>query len=162
GGKGHAAEPGRGMGPALRHRAAGRHRSEQPHRFAPHRRRADHLCGQGRRATRQPRRLAVALLQPRGAVLRPAMMIRTLLIALAASLGLAAAPASAERVRDLGAFQSVRSNQLTGYGIVVGLDGSGDDNFAYLTQAMRGVSDRFGLQLPPGVNPALKNAAAVI
>src|SRR5690606_880526 len=52
--------------------------------------------------------------------------------------------------------------QLTGYGIVVGLDGSGDDNFAYLTQAMRGVSDRFGLQLPPGVNPALKNAAAVI
>jgi len=90
------------------------------------------------------------------------MTIRTLLIALAAALGLAAAPASAERVRDLGAFQSVRSNQLTGYGIVVGLDGTGDDNFAYLTQAMRGVSDRFGLQLPPGVNPALKNAAAVI
>src|SRR5690606_32526146 len=46
--------------------------------------------------------------------------------------------------------------------IVVGLDGSGDDNFAYLTQAMRGVSGRFGLQLPPGVNPALKNGAAVI
>src|SRR5690606_15222946 len=53
-------------------------------------------------------------------------------------------------------------NQLTGYGIVVGLDGTGDDNFAYVTQAMRGVSSRFGLQLPPGVNPALKNAAAVI
>ena len=45
---------------------------------------------------------------------------------------------------------------------MVGLDGSGDDNFAYLTQAMRGVSGRLGLQLPPGVNPALKNAAAVI
>jgi flagellar P-ring protein precursor FlgI len=89
-------------------------------------------------------------------------VIRTLLLALAGILALAAAPASAERVRDLGAFQSVRSNQLTGYGIVVGLDGSGDDNFAYLTQAMHGVSDRFGLQLPPGVNPALKNAAAVM
>jgi flagellar P-ring protein precursor FlgI len=89
-------------------------------------------------------------------------MIKTLLIAAAASLALITSPASAERVRDLGTFQSVRSNQLTGYGIVVGLDGSGDDNFAYLTQAMRGVSDRFGLQLPPGVNPALKNAAAVI
>ncbi|MCP5395381.1 MAG: flagellar basal body P-ring protein FlgI [Sphingomonadaceae bacterium] len=76
-------------------------------------------------------------------------------------LGLAA-PASAERVRDLGSFQSVRSNQLTGYGIVVGLDGTGDDNFAYLTQAMKGVSGRFGLQLPAGVNPALKNAAAVV
>ena len=89
-------------------------------------------------------------------------MIRTLMLALAGLLALAASPAAAERVRDLGAFQSVRSNQLTGYGIVVGLDGSGDDNFAYLTQAMRGVSSRFGLQLPPGVNPALKNAAAVM
>ncbi len=89
-------------------------------------------------------------------------MTRILLLALAALSACLATPAAAERVRDLGTFQSVRSNQLTGYGIVVGLDGSGDDNFAYVTQAMRGVSDRFGLQLPPGVNPALKNAAAVI
>jgi flagellar P-ring protein precursor FlgI len=89
-------------------------------------------------------------------------MLRTLMLVLAGVFALAASPAAAERVRDLGAFQSVRSNQLTGYGIVVGLDGSGDDNFAYLTQAMRGVSGRFGLQLPPGVNPALKNAAAVM
>lgn len=88
-------------------------------------------------------------------------MIARLLTILAAVVAFAA-PAAAERVRDLGQFQSVRSNQLTGYGIVVGLDGSGDDNFAYATQAMRGVSGRFGLQLPPGVNPALKNAAAVI
>src|SRR5690606_34888365 len=71
-------------------------------------------------------------------------------------------PAAAERVRDLGTFQSVRANQLTRHGIVVGLDGSGDDNFAYLPQAMRGVSGRFGLQPRPGVSPALKNAAAVL
>lgn len=89
-------------------------------------------------------------------------MIRKILLALAATFALTASPAAAERVRDLGTYQSVRSNQLTGYGIVVGLDGTGDDNFAYLTQAMRGVSGRFGLQLPPGVNPALKNGAAVI
>lgn len=89
-------------------------------------------------------------------------MIRKILIVLAATFALFTSPAAAERVRDLGTFQSVRANQLTGYGIVVGLDGSGDDNFAYLTQAMRGVSGRFGLQLPPGVNPALKNAAAVL
>jgi flagellar P-ring protein precursor FlgI len=75
---------------------------------------------------------------------------------------LAASPAQAERVRDLGTFQGVRSNQLTGYGIVVGLGGTGDDNLEYLTQAMRGVSGRFGLQLPPGVSPGLKNAAAVM
>ncbi len=89
-------------------------------------------------------------------------MIRHILTALSCALALVAAPAAAERVRDLGNFQSVRSNQLTGYGIVVGLDGSGDDNFAYVTQAMRGVSTRFGMELPPGVNPALKNAAAVM
>ena len=73
-----------------------------------------------------------------------------------------AAPAHAERVRDLGQFQGVRSNQLTGYGVVVGLAGTGDDNLEYLTQAMKGVSGRMGLQLPAGVSPALKNAAAVI
>lgn len=93
-------------------------------------------------------------------------MIRWVKPACAAMMACAAvftaAPAAAERVRDLGNFQAVRSNQLTGYGIVVGLDGSGDDNFAYVTQAMRGVSSRFGMQLPEGVNPALKNAAAVI
>ena len=89
-------------------------------------------------------------------------MIRRLALLLLAALACMPVPAAAERVRDLGQFQSVRSNQLTGYGIVVGLDGSGDDNFAYLTEAMRGVSGRLGLQLPPGVNPALKNAAAVI
>lgn len=71
-------------------------------------------------------------------------------------------PAQAERVRDLGQFQGVRSNQLTGYGVVVGLPGTGDDNLAYVTQAMKGVSGRMGLTLPPGVSPGLKNAAAVM
>ena len=82
--------------------------------------------------------------------------------ALFAALALAAAPAQAERIRDLGRFQGVRTNQLTGYGIVVGLAGTGDDNLEYLTAAMKGVSGRMGLQLPPGVAPGLKNAAAVM
>ena len=83
---------------------------------------------------------------------------------LLASLALAFAtlPAHAERVRDLGAFQGVRSNQLTGYGVVVGLNGTGDDSLEYLTQAMKGVSGRVGVQLPAGINPSLKNAAAVM
>ena len=80
----------------------------------------------------------------------------------ALAVALAPAVVHAERVRDLGAFQGVRSNQLTGYGLVVGLNGTGDDSLEYVTQAMRGVSGRVGVQLPPGVNPALKNAAAVI
>lgn len=91
-----------------------------------------------------------------------AMMLKRLLTLLACAAAAFSGPALAERVRDIGAFQGVRSNQLTGYGVVVGLDGSGDDNLEYLTQAMRGTAGRLGLQLPPGVSPGLKNAAAVL
>ena len=83
------------------------------------------------------------------------------LAALFATL-LFAQPVAAERIKDLGAFQGIRSNQLTGYGIVVGLPGTGDDNLEYTVQSMKGVTARFGLALPPGVNPALKNAAVVM
>jgi flagellar P-ring protein precursor FlgI len=83
-----------------------------------------------------------------------------LLIALIA--GQMPMPAHAERIRDLGQFEGLRANQLTGYGVVVGLAGTGDNNLAYVTEAMRGVSGRLGLPLPPGVSPVLRNAAAVI
>jgi len=59
-------------------------------------------------------------------------LFHTIVAALAALL--IVTPAQAERVRDLGQFQGVRSNQLTGYGIVVGLPGTGDDNLAYVTR----------------------------
>jgi flagellar P-ring protein precursor FlgI len=68
----------------------------------------------------------------------------------------------AERIKDIGAFQGLRANQLTGYGVVVGLAGTGDDSLDYATQGVKGVVSRFGLTLPPGVNPSLKNAAAVL
>jgi flagellar P-ring protein precursor FlgI len=84
------------------------------------------------------------------------------LLALAGAVLLFASPAYAERIKDLGAFQGLRANQLTGYGIVVGLAGTGDDSLDYATQGMKGVASRFGLTLPPGVNPAVKNAAAVM
>lgn len=90
-------------------------------------------------------------------ILAPILYI---LIALVA--GQLPVPAHAERVRDLGQFEGLRANQLTGYGVVVGLAGTGDNNLAYVTEAMRGVSGRLGLQLPPGVSPILRNAAAVI
>ncbi len=71
-------------------------------------------------------------------------------------------PASADRIKDLGGFQGIRTNQLTGYGIVVGLPGTGDDNLEYTIQSMKAVASRFGLQLPATVNPGLKNAAVVM
>ena len=73
-----------------------------------------------------------------------------------------ATPASADRIKDLGGFQGIRTNQLTGYGIVVGLPGTGDDNLEYTIQSMKAVASRFGLQLPANVNPGLKNAAVVM
>ena len=88
------------------------------------------------------------------------MTLRTLLACLAALLF--ATPANADRIKDLGAFQGIRSNQLTGYGIVVGLPGTGDDNLDYTVQSVKAVASRFGLQLPPGANPGLKNAAVVM
>jgi flagellar P-ring protein precursor FlgI len=87
-------------------------------------------------------------------------MLRILLAMLSALI--ATAPAHAERVKDLGNFQSLRSNQLTGYGIVVGLAGTGDDGLEYSTQGMKGIAARFGITLPPNLNPALKNSAAVM
>lgn len=77
-------------------------------------------------------------------------------------IALAASPLHAERIKDMGAFEGLRVNQLTGYGIVVGLAGTGDDSLDYSTLAMKGAVSRFGLTLPAGVNPSLKNAAAVL
>ena len=73
------------------------------------------------------------------------------------------APAAhAERIKDIGQFQGLRANQLTGYGVVVGLAGTGDDSLDYATQGVKGAISRFGINLPAGINPALKNAAAVL
>jgi flagellar P-ring protein precursor FlgI len=90
----------------------------------------------------------------------PMTMLR-LLLTLLGALALAA-PAHADRIKDLGSFQGIRSNQLTGYGVVVGLPGTGDDNLEYTVQSLKAVASRFGLQLPPGVNPGMKNAAVVM
>ncbi len=87
-------------------------------------------------------------------------MFRTLLACLAALL--IATPAAADRIKDLGGFQGIRANQLTGYGVVVGLPGTGDDNLEYTVQSMKAVASRFGLQLPAAANQGLKNAAVVM
>lgn len=74
-------------------------------------------------------------------------------------------PAHAVRVKEIAAVQGVRSNQLTGYGIVVGLDGTGDQTtqMPYTTQSLANYLNQMGITLPPGAtNPQLKNVAAVL
>jgi flagellar P-ring protein FlgI len=71
--------------------------------------------------------------------------------------------ASAERIKDLVSIAGVRPNQLVGYGLVVGLDGTGDQTSQapFTTQSLKSMLTQFGVTLPPNVNPQLKNVAAV-
>lgn len=71
--------------------------------------------------------------------------------------------ASAERIKDLASVAGVRTNQLVGYGLVVGLDGSGDQTSQtpFTVQSLKAMLTKFGITLPPGQNLQLKNVAAV-
>ena len=66
----------------------------------------------------------------------------------------------AERIKDITSIKGVRANQLVGYGLVVGLDGSGD-NTAFTVQSLKSMLGQYGITLPANVNPQVKNIAAV-
>lgn len=68
--------------------------------------------------------------------------------------------AFADRIKDLTSVAGVRSNQLIGYGLVVGLDGSGD-KAPFTNQSFNNMMKEFGISVPPGTDPKLKNVAAV-
>jgi flagellar P-ring protein precursor FlgI len=84
------------------------------------------------------------------------------LLALGVVALLLAAPARAERIKDIARFSGVRANALTGYGVVVGLSGTGDQNLEFTIQSLKSATARLGVLIPPGVSPQLKNAAAVM
>ncbi|VAW73989.1 Flagellar P-ring protein FlgI [hydrothermal vent metagenome] len=69
----------------------------------------------------------------------------------------------AERVKDLTTVAGVRNNQLVGYGLVVGLSGSGDQTSQtpFTVQTLKTMLGRYGITIPPNVNPQVKNVAAV-
>lgn len=71
--------------------------------------------------------------------------------------------ANAERIKDLSSVQGVRVNQLIGYGLVVGLDGTGDktNSSPFTTQSFRSMLKQFGITIPAGQKMQLKNVAAV-
>src|SRR5690606_36146512 len=72
---------------------------------------------------------------------------------LAALLSAAPAPAQAERIKDLAQVAGVRGNPLVGYGLVVGLDGSGDrtSQTPFTVQSLKTMLDQLGVTIPPGV-----------
>ncbi|WP_058913968.1 flagellar basal body P-ring protein FlgI [Entomohabitans teleogrylli] len=78
-------------------------------------------------------------------------------------LGLAIT-AQAERIRDLTSVQGVRENSLIGYGLVVGLDGTGDQTTQtpFTTQTLNNMLSQLGITVPAGTNMQLKNVAAVM
>ncbi|WP_294827547.1 flagellar basal body P-ring protein FlgI [uncultured Gilliamella sp.] len=70
----------------------------------------------------------------------------------------------AERIRDLVTIQGVRDNALVGYGIVVGLDGTGDQTSQtpFTIQSITNMLSQLGITVPTGSNMQLKNVAAVM
>jgi len=74
-------------------------------------------------------------------------------------LNLAATPAQAARIKEVAAVEGVRSNQLTGFGLVVGLDGTGDQTLGVTNQGMTNYLQQLGLTTTAA---SLKNVAAVL
>lgn len=69
----------------------------------------------------------------------------------------------AERIKDIASVEGVRVNQLVGYGLVVGLDGTGDqtNSAPFTSQSFLSMLQQFGIVLPEGANISLRNVAAV-
>ncbi len=87
-----------------------------------------------------------------------------LVLIVALAFGLQARSAHADRLKEMTRVQGVRDNQLIGYGLVVGLDGSGDQTTQtpFTTQSLQSMLSQLGVQLPPGTSLQLKNVAAVM
>jgi flagellar P-ring protein precursor FlgI len=77
---------------------------------------------------------------------------------------LAATPVHAQTLRELADFAGVRDNALVGYGLVVGLDGTGDQTMQtpFTTQSLTNMFSRLGITVPAGTNMQLRNVAAVM
>lgn len=70
--------------------------------------------------------------------------------------------ASAERVKDLASMLGVRDNQLLGYGLVVGLDGTGDQTSPFTLKSTLSMLAQLGVTLPAGTSLEMKNLASVL
>ena len=89
-------------------------------------------------------------------------LIRILLMT--SMLLVASGPMAAERLKDIANIAGVRGNQLVGYGLVIGLDNSGDQTTQtpFTVQSIINMLGNMGVTLPPGTRLQLKNVAAVM
>jgi flagellar P-ring protein precursor FlgI len=87
----------------------------------------------------------------------------TFLFAATSALLVFAKPVHAERIKDMAQIQGVRTNQLVGYGLVVGLDSTGDQTSQapFTVQSLNNMLAQLGVTVPANVTPQLKNVAAV-
>ncbi|BDB26284.1 flagellar basal body P-ring protein FlgI [Cupriavidus sp. P-10] len=92
------------------------------------------------------------------------LRVSVISLALGVAFGAFATVAKAERLKNLAAFQGVRDNPLVGYGLVVGLDNTGDQTMQtpFTTQSLTNMLSQLGITLPAGKNMQLKNVAAVM
>jgi len=84
-----------------------------------------------------------------------------LLTCFAFILALLASTADAARIKDIASVQGVRSNQLVGYGLVVGLPGTGEKSSKFTEQAFATMLRNFGINIPQGQTLKIKNVAPV-
>ena len=72
--------------------------------------------------------------------------------------------AQATRIKEVASIQGVRTNQLVGYGLVVGLDGTGDQTTSapFTAQSLSALLQQMGVTVPTGTNMQVKNVAAVM
>jgi flagellar P-ring protein precursor FlgI len=87
-------------------------------------------------------------------------MMRYLLLCLFVLSGFYHSPLYAERIKDVTVVEGVRSNQLVGYGLVVGLPGTGEKS-SFTEQSFKAMLSNFGITLPADLKPKIKNVAAV-
>ncbi|HEA3091496.1 TPA: flagellar basal body P-ring protein FlgI [Aeromonas salmonicida] len=69
--------------------------------------------------------------------------------------------AHASRIKDISSVEGVRNNQLIGYGLVVGLPGTGEKNNAFTEQTFRTMLNNFGIKVPDNIKPKIKDVAPV-
>jgi flagellar P-ring protein FlgI len=100
-------------------------------------------------------------MQPIDRILRVSLFIAALLASAAVWWP---APAQAARIKEVASVQGVRMNQLVGYGLVVGLDGTGDQTTSapFAIQTLLAMLQQMGVTVPPGTNMQLKNLATVM